>query len=1583
MKAWRLIVPLLLCLFLRGSALCQNVGPADSQFIQSFGADSINLQSLAIGIDIPVISKVGPVPFRYDLVGLNGCQISNNGAKRYTYCGVGLTKSYLLPQKAWTLSDVTPSNPWSVSAGTVTPSTCAADNKPETLYSNLVLTGPDFTTYYLPPSDTVIVETGTGTSCNQVVDDYTYQGGVHAHITDIDEHSYGLTVTVPSGWTYGLSSAPFVKDTFGNEISFSNTTNEYTDTLGATFTAVGSAGYETDTYTDTTGAQQEVVAETLAATMNTTVTGCSYPTSQAGNLVTLITFPDKFNVQLGYELINAQYTGRLASIKLRTGDVISYTYAGSCPLFPTTITRTALDGTTSYTQAIFSSGSNFGTTTTVLDPGNNKTVYTFMGTGNDGLPVPFIPLLMTEKQVWQNTGTVSSPVYTLLSTDLYCYNGNATGCATSQSAYPIVQKDTYHTIGAMTTSSRVSQTFDKYGNMTSVANYGFGASQFTTETTITYGNWNGTQCVAIGSGVYNKPCHEVSSDGTNTFANTRYTYNTEGALTSVSRYTGTQWLTTSSVPNGNGTPASIKDPAGNTTAFGYAASGSGGCAGVLPTSATQGSLTSSVTWDCNGGVITSTTDPNNNSETFTFNNMLERYTATDESGYTKTFGYVGTVVIQPVVTFPLLSVDGSFGASVQDVATYIDGQGRPTVIQRQQGPSSANYDTESFTYGFNGVNWQDTNSVPCVQTKGLACTSNFAVTKDPLGRVLSSTDPLGGYANYTYTKQDTSVTVGPPPANEKVKTFQSEFDGLNRLVSTCALEPSGASDGAACGQVMGGSGVLTTFQYSFGPGTSTVVSTRGAESRTITKDGLGRTLKTITPEAGTTAYFWDTVPSSCTGVTNSFPGDLIATKDNAGVYTCYYYDNLNRVIGVGTSPTSDCYGFSYDAQTTPPAGITINNGLGHMIEAYTSSGCTTTQTTEWFSYDKNGRMTDMWQLDPQSSPNYIHTSVGYYPNGIPSSLSGLPGYPTITYGVEGEGRWSTATLGSTAIVSGTTYGAVGPTEVSIGSGTDEDEYTYDSQTGRLTQYQFFVGSQSNKGVLNWNTNGTLNSLTVTDGFNAGGSQSCAFTYDDLARLATDNCGSAWNQTFSFDQYDNLSKSNFNPGYNTKNQYTTIGATYDADGNLTYDGSSNNYTWNKYGKLLSINSTNIVNDAFGRPVVSGTSEILYSPLGQIAVLSGGTVSSAYVPMPGTGQLSLSGGTNYYLHKDWLGSVRVQSTVPGSGNGTVSYDRAFAPYGEQYLSFGSSASSVFAGLTSNIDPSLHDTITRELSNVGRWLSPDPSGAGWNGYAYATDPNRQTDPSGLWPKSSPRQTRGLQDIPYVDWGGGDWPMWALENTPPNNLPGLEGVIDFFLNPDNKVASGEQAMAAVDYSGADAGYYFPSQESLITSRTTGASSSWDTDDPLVRTMEKLMAAFGEPFDSVDDAIRITRLVALVAGTGGSGGGDWFYQPCPNCGHSLSELGEITNEVVEHKSYQEPGGALQKYGDQGCMGCSSMYFRKIDNSGAWRASDHTMFKDGLPAGLTPESAIRDFGGFQPDPVNDPNLWIFTKRPVVTWYPRP
>ena len=130
---------------------------------------------------------------------------------------------------------------------------------------------------------------------------------------------------------------------------------------------------------------------------------------------------------------------------------------------------------------------------------------------------------------------------------------------------------------------------------------------------------------------------------------------------------------------------------------------------------------------------------------------------------------------------------------------------------------------------------------------------------------------------------------------------------------------------------------------------------------------------------------------------------------------------------------------------------------------------------------------------------------------------------------------------------------------------------------------------------------------------------------------------------------------------------------------------------------------------------------------------------------------------YLHLDWIGNARLAS----SRTRTVTADQAYTPYGEIDFSNGSTSAQydVFAGTSALFDTGvMYDTPNRELSIVGRWLSADPAGRGWNQDAYPTNPNSLSDPSGLnsedrgcgrWCESRPDANSGV---------GSDNPEWGL---------------------------------------------------------------------------------------------------------------------------------------------------------------------------------------------------------------------------------
>jgi hypothetical protein len=234
----------------------------------------------------------------------------------------------------------------------------------------------------------------------------------------------------------------------------------------------------------------------------------------------------------------------------------------------------------------------------------------------------------------------------------------------------------------------------------------------------------------------------------------------------------------------------------------------------------------------------------------------------------------------------------------------------------------------------------------------------------------------------------------------------------------------------------------------------------------------------------------------------------------------------------------------------------------------------------------------------------------------------------------------------------------------------------------VIQYQSSVGATPTTvtGALTWNANGSLQKLTITDNFNSRDTQTCTNGYDDLGRLSSNNCGSAWSQTFTYDVFSNIKMSgsqSWQPTYSSStNRMTTLPGftpTYDANGNTLTD-SIHTYTWDAGNRPYSVDVTGscgssglcITYDALGRMVeknVAGTyTEFLYGPGGsKLATMNGQTVLTAFI-----GNAIYSGSTlSYWRHRDWLGSARFGSTT----NRTMQYSLAYAPFGATYAEAGS--------------------------------------------------------------------------------------------------------------------------------------------------------------------------------------------------------------------------------------------------------------------------------------------------------------------------
>ena len=1203
------------------------------------------------------------------------------------------------------------------------------------------------------------------------------------------------TMTLPSGavLTPSVWGNPLVDgslaDTDGNVMGYHNASHSYTDTLGVTEISETFVPNVSNTYTYPTASGTASVVANYSLINIGTRFGCGNTleySPQSRYLVTSVVVGDGTQYTFGYEPtpgMSGYYTGRLASLRLPAGGTVNYTYSGpnngiNCADGTTAgLTKTTSDGSWTYTRDTY-----YWNSTTVIDPSGNQTVHTFSSATFRGLAAlgPFY-----ETQTVSYQGSTSG---TPLSTEVTCYNENQSNCPTAAAPnLPVTQTDVYTTLAPMTQSSRVTTTYDSYGNVTEVDRYDFGATNPTTRRHVYYGTVSGSQCLAIGNGINDRPCsiQDWTGTGSTILTDVTFAYDSYGNLLTKTMWpnwpSSTPTLTQTYTYNTNGTVHTSTDVNGAQTTYHY--NGTGGCNNGLVTSVTRPlSLTTSYTWDCNGAVMKTSTDPNGQVTTTDYvgdgaDPFFRPDKVTDPTGAVVEFEYHGGAQ-----TWAASLLNFNSGSSIVNIGTGLDPYGRPIESSDQTAPGVSSWDIYPVAYDSNGRLFK--TYMPCTTTGAWTCSTPYtSYTYDALNRPLVTTDGGGGTITRSYSGRDVTITLGPAPSGEAVKTLQKEYDGLGRLKSVCQL--SSASGSGPCGQDLGGTGFVTTYSYdALGHVMQVIKNAQSStqQTRSFTYDALGRVLTESYPESGATTYIYDTTSgSTCTAWgTITSNGDMVCSKDANGYYTIHFYDALHRLTDVGaTNPSDYCKRFRYDHASgvlSPPSGYVGNNTLGRLVEAETDNcGASGTGADEWFNYSARGETQDVWEATPHSG-GYYHTSASYWANGTLNSVSGVPGQAVWWYMPDSAGRPYSSGQGSTSWVTNTTYNAGSqPTVVSLGLG-DSANYSYDPNTGRMTNYTFTVGStpKSMVGNLTWNANATLRTLQITDGFNSGGAQTCNYGtssvagYDELGRLVNVNCGSAWSQTFSYDPFDNITKTgsiSWQPGYNQANNHYQLGGTsYDANGNVLSD-SFNTYTWYSDNHLHTINATIsqcgtqgtcLTYDAFSRMVeknASGTyTQILYSPIGKTAQMNGQTFVSAYIPLPGGEALFATPTGQSFWFKDWLGTVRLSSS---RANRTIDFDRAFAPFGEMYQNFGSTANQNFTGDTQDSVAGLFDTLFRELHpNQGRWISPDPAHSGWNAYAYASDPMTETDPSGLGDSPCPHGCNDAWTVLPVNWDSGSTP-------------------------------------------------------------------------------------------------------------------------------------------------------------------------------------------------------------------------------------
>ena len=1234
----------------------QPTGTPNFNTFQAFPGGSINLGNLDVHLQFPIYHKEGRGTafdanwnFDNEIWYVQCCSAWKTTLDSLTIFGTlgasvppGTPAKYTIEQSVW----------------------CTATQSYDTYWwTNFAFTDPSGTTHSFPnapaiayPSCGSLNQQTSGTS----PDGYKLSASVNPNTWAITS-----TVTGPDGIVFQGTSGTGVgtrTDRNGNVISVAGGINgQYTDTLNMVVLEGSSSGNTiTYKYNGECGSMCESVTETTANyyIASAFASGCSGSIDTVSNNTTALpvkfALPDGSSYVLTWEQTpgksSSYSTGRIKSIALPTGGTISFNYNGpnngmNCDGTTSGMTMTTPDGTWTYSHTAAPAGGD-ESGTNVTDPAGYSTGYNFY-VGSSLGPLETIRQLSTSTN-------------TLLQTVITCYNGqNESGCAYSPNSISSISRITRYIELPMSGGVTAESEINEYHNSTTQLlterdEYDWAPNQpggLLRKTLLWYGSWNpsNNSITALGNNILDLVGEICTYNGSGALITCQaFNRDAKGNPLGVYQDAGAYNLAKHYTYNSTGTVATFTDVNGDPYSYAY-----GDCNGAFPTSISEpGGLSKSMTWDCDGGVLGTVTDEAGATTTIAHSgeSFWRPSSMSDGLGNVTTFSY------SPTTSESVLSFNN--GSSTVDNLVTVDGLGRVHVSQKRQGPGSSYFDTVETDYNSDGqvsrvtMPWQGTAG----QTSPQASATTY--TYDGLGRTLTTVDGGGGSVSLSYNGNLVTKTISPAPAGETTKSWEYAYNAIGHLEDVCEIMPSGTTGSGACNFDPTGAKNGFWTEYSHDVLGDITAVTQNAQStpqtRSYAYDPMGRLTSETNPESGTMAktYTYDQTQ------TGAGAGDLYTSKDQNGVTITYTHGIFHRLLTASTG--SFCRYFAYDSISGAPnsTGYYIP---GRLAEASTTNCGSTAYTNEYFGYDADGRTTDLWESTPNSGGLYQVTDH-YYPNGVVNTLVAknsngflFTGLPTFTYGVDGEGRPTTAIASSgqnpltaasyyTVSQSGQSAGKLAG--VTFGSG-DSDTYSYASATGRMTQYQFSINGSNVTGALTWNPNGTLQNLAITDPFNSSDAQTCTYQYDPIARLANASCGSAWSQTFGYDAYGNLTKSgslSFQPCYNNNNQYTCLpNLSYDSDGNLLND-SFHTYTWDAFGGITAIDSATVTHDALGRVVEFSSSQVLYAPTGQkVALMSGQNLEKAFVGLPGGAQaVYTSSGLAYYRHADWLGSSRISST-----------------------------------------------------------------------------------------------------------------------------------------------------------------------------------------------------------------------------------------------------------------------------------------------------------------------------------------------------
>ncbi|MBT0774216.1 fibronectin type III domain-containing protein [Kineosporia sp. J2-2] len=897
----------------------------------------------------------------------------------------------------------------------------------------------------------------------------------------------------------------------------------------------------------------------------------------------------------------------------------------------------------------------------------------------------------------------------------------------------------------------------------------------------------GTPDASTQTFTYDPATNAMASVTDNAGNTTTYTYDERGNQTSATDALGHVTRTTYNALN---LPLAVTDASGFTTTSTYDSAGrllsvsrpltgtSGGSAGstVISSTYTYGD-------SAHPGDLTSTTDADGKTTTFTYDADGDQATVTDPSGRTTTTTHntVGwqTSVTTPgghTITYSNFTTGGQPG-TVTDALGHqtrylYDNNGNTTDVtdaENRQTTTTYNENDQPTQVTLNGAIQStatydgDGNQVTSTDALGHTTTTTY----DGLNRPTATTDALSHSTHYGYNTAGDQTTVTDASGHTTTTTYDADHQAVrvttpeNRTVTSTydALGRVTASTDAA-------NRVTATSYDSLGRRTQTAEGTTAQQqSGTLsvtqkwTYDHVGNILTSTDGVKGTTTYTRDDAGRATTvtdplgrvtSLTYDADGNQITTTKPDHSVTTTSYDADGQVTGIDYPTGTPDVGYTYDATGRR---VSMSDDTGTTSYTYNTRGQLTgtihgtgpSATTLTYTYDAAGRRTTVIYPGTGHTLTYGYddadrmTSVTDWANrtttytyNINDTLkaTALPNGVTTSYGYDASGL--TTAITSTSNTGGTS---------SSPSMVVDLRYTYDN-TGLLTDTRDVTDPANPVDhAYTWDSRSRLSAITSASSSPGTGT----ITFDAANRLTT-NLGTSYTldaagqlTTSTTPATGTTAASSGTYTYNDLGQrtktVTTTGSTsttktygYNADDKLTsytdtaVAGLSLAYTYDGDGLRASKTRT--------AAAQTTTSTYLWDTSASLPLMLEdgdsyylyGNASSPYA------QISTTTGAITYLQADVNGSTVATTDATGTRTGTWTYD----PYGAITRSTGVGQTPFkYAGEYRDTDTGFTYLRARDYDPAtGSLLTRDPLEQITNSpYGYVSgNPLQYGDPTGL---------------------------------------------------------------------------------------------------------------------------------------------------------------------------------------------------------------------------------------------------------------